>query len=84
MLSPSSRHLAYLAAAGSGVLLAGAYLFQALGYAPCQMCFWQRYAHALAVMIGGVLWLWPNRLSDRAWRSGGTDDRRHRRFSRRG
>ena len=35
MLSPSSRHLAYLAAAGSGVLLAGAYLFQALGYAPC-------------------------------------------------
>ena len=61
MLSQSSRQLALVAAAGSGILLAGAYLFQALGYAPCQMCFWQRYPHALAIAIGAVLWLWPSR-----------------------
>ena len=61
MFSQSSRQLALVAAAGSGMLLAGAYLFQALGYAPCQMCFWQRYPHALAIAIGAVLWLWPSR-----------------------
>ena len=61
MLSQSSRQLALVAAAGSGMLLAGAYLFQALGYAPCQMCFWQRYPHTLAIAIGAVLWLWPSR-----------------------
>jgi len=61
MFSQSSRQLALVAAAGSGILLAGAYLFQALGYAPCQMCFWQRYPHALAIAIGAVLWLWPSR-----------------------
>ena len=61
MLSQSSRQLALVAAAGSGMLLAGAYLFQGLGYAPCQMCFWQRYPHALAIAIGAVLWLWPSR-----------------------
>ena len=60
-LSQSSRQLALVAAAGSGMLLAGAYLFQALGYAPCQMCFWQRYPHTLAIAIGAVLWLWPSR-----------------------
>ena len=61
MFSQSSRQLALVAAAGSGMLLAGAYLFQALGYAPCQMCFWQRYPHTLAIAIGAVLWLWPSR-----------------------
>jgi disulfide bond formation protein DsbB len=61
MWSQSSRQLALVAAAGSGMLLAGAYLFQALGYAPCQMCFWQRYPHALAIAIGAVLWVWPSR-----------------------
>ena len=62
MLSHSSRQLALFAAAGSGMLLAGAYLFQALGYAPCQMCFWQRYPHALAIAIGALLWFWHSRL----------------------
>ena len=51
----SQRKLALYAAAGSTFLLAGAYVFQALGYAPCQMCFWQRYPHALAALIGLVL-----------------------------
>ena len=61
MLSQSSRQLALFATAGSGMLLAGAYLFQALGYAPCQMCFWQRYPHVLAIAIGALLWVWPSR-----------------------
>ena len=42
------------AAGGSLALLAGAYLFQALGYAPCRMCWWQRYPHFAAVAIALV------------------------------
>lgn len=34
------------------MLLAGAYLFQALGYPPCPLCWWQRYPHFAAVAIG--------------------------------
>lgn len=49
--------LVSLAAAGSGGLLAGAFMFQMLGYAPCQMCIWQRYPHAIAVIVG-LIWLW--------------------------
>ncbi len=48
----NGARLASLAALGSAALLAGAFLFQALGYAPCQMCIWQRYPHALAMAIG--------------------------------
>ena len=40
------------AAGGSVALLAGAFLFQALGYAPCAMCWWQRYPHVAALAIG--------------------------------
>jgi disulfide bond formation protein DsbB len=46
--------------------LAGAYAFQYLGgLAPCQMCWWQRYAHAAALglaltpfIMGGQKKLW--------------------------
>jgi disulfide bond formation protein DsbB len=41
-----------LAAIGSAALLGGAFLFQALGYAPCKMCLWQRWPHAAAIGIG--------------------------------
>ncbi|MDX8353616.1 disulfide bond formation protein B [Cognatiyoonia sp. IB215182] len=41
-----------LAAGGSAGLLAGAYLFQFLGYPPCAMCLWQRWPHAAAIVIG--------------------------------
>jgi len=61
MFSLSRRKMALYAAAGSTLLLAGAYVFQALGYAPCQMCFWQRYPHALATLIGLVLIVIPSR-----------------------
>lgn len=42
------------AAFGSALLLGGAFVFQALGYAPCKMCIWQRYPHAVAIALGAV------------------------------
>lgn len=46
------RTLILIAAGGSFALLAGAFFFQWLGYAPCRMCLWQRWPHAAAVGIG--------------------------------
>ena len=51
-----------LAAGGSAALLAGAYIFQALGYPPCAMCLWQRWPHFAAVAIGIVALKVPGRL----------------------
>ena len=48
----NKSHLILLATFGSFALLAGAFMFQMLGYAPCQMCLWQRWPHAVAVVIG--------------------------------
>ena len=51
--------LTFLAAGGAFALLAGAFLFQALGYPPCTMCLWQRWPHAAAIVIGAlalVIW----------------------------
>lgn len=48
-----SRNALILAAAGGSVLLlAGAFAFQAMGYLPCAMCWWQRWPHMAAVVIG--------------------------------
>lgn len=46
--------LILLAAGGSALLLAGAFIFQFLGYLPCAMCLWQRWPHAAAILIGLV------------------------------
>lgn len=43
---------ALIAAAGSALLLIGAWGFQALGYAPCKLCIWQRYPHVVAILLG--------------------------------
>ncbi len=48
----TSKQLVILAAAGSLALLLGAWGFQALGYAPCKMCIWQRWPHGVAVLAG--------------------------------
>ena len=41
----------------SGGLLCGAWFFQyALGYPPCNMCYWQRHAHK-GVLGVAALWL---------------------------
>ena len=45
--------LVLLAAGGSLALLLGAFGFQHIGgLAPCEMCLWQRWPHAVAVIIG--------------------------------
>ncbi|MEO0943816.1 MAG: disulfide bond formation protein B [Pseudomonadota bacterium] len=51
----TQRNLMLLAAGGSLALLLGAYAFQALGYAPCQMCLWQRWPHGAAIALGAVV-----------------------------
>ncbi|WP_299614389.1 disulfide bond formation protein B [uncultured Tateyamaria sp.] len=48
------QRLIALAALGSALLLGGAFVFQALGYAPCKMCIWQRYPHAAAIALGAL------------------------------
>lgn len=41
-------------------LLAGAYAFQYLGgLFPCEMCWWQRYAHFAALALALLGWLRP-------------------------
>jgi len=47
-----SRRLVLAAAAGSALLLAGAFFFQMLGYAPCKLCLWQRWPHGAAIVVG--------------------------------
>lgn len=54
-MTMNARRLALLAAAGSVALLGGAFLFQALGYAPCKLCLWQRWPHAAAIAIGAIV-----------------------------
>ncbi|MCF2870608.1 disulfide bond formation protein B [Octadecabacter sp. G9-8] len=44
--------LIFLAAFGSFALLAGAFVFQVIGYAPCKMCLWQRWPHVVAITVG--------------------------------
>ena len=51
-MNMTKPNLIALAAFGSFALLAGAFLFQSIGYAPCKMCLWQRYPHAVAVALG--------------------------------
>lgn len=57
-----------LACAGSLAVLFGAFGFQFLGgLAPCPMCIWQRWPHAVALLIGvaamTVLWRFRRPLS---------------------
>ena len=53
------NQLIMIAAGGSLALLLGAWGFQALGYAPCKMCIWQRWPHGAAVVIGAVALVLP-------------------------
>jgi disulfide bond formation protein DsbB len=53
MALPYPTRLGLVAALGSGLLLGGAFYFQyVVGLAPCDMCLWQRYPHALAILFG--------------------------------
>lgn len=49
------RTLSALAGAGSAALLIGAFGFQHLGgVEPCAMCFWQRWPHAVAIVVAAL------------------------------
>lgn len=57
------KQLVTVATAGSFLLLAAAFAFQAIGYAPCALCLWQRWPHAAAILLGALaLTLAPMRL----------------------
>ncbi len=49
--------LALIATAGSLALLAGAFIFQAFGYAPCELCLLQRWPHLVAILAGGAVYV---------------------------
>ena len=56
------RQAAWLLFAVSGSLLLGALGFQFLGgLAPCEMCFWQRYAHLAVLAVAGLALITGNR-----------------------
>lgn len=59
------RMLVALAAAGSAAVLAAALVFQAFGFAPCELCIAQRWPHLVAAVLGGaiVLFRLPMRLA---------------------
>lgn len=62
-MTATPQQLVALAALGSAALLVGAFIFQALGYAPCQMCYWQRWPHGMAIAFAAVAlydtaWVW--------------------------
>ena len=49
------KRLIFLAMAGSAGLLLGAFGFQYIGgMYPCELCLWQRWPHAAAVVIGAL------------------------------
>ncbi|MCP5075840.1 MAG: disulfide bond formation protein B [Rhodobacteraceae bacterium] len=57
------QRLVLLAALGSALMLAGAFGFQFVGdMPPCKLCIWQRWPHAIAVLIGLVAALSPLRI----------------------
>ncbi|MEM8631601.1 MAG: disulfide bond formation protein B [Pseudomonadota bacterium] len=53
------RTLVLIAAGGSFLLLAAAFAFQALGYAPCKLCLWQRWPHGAAITLGALALVLP-------------------------
>jgi disulfide bond formation protein DsbB len=54
-MTHSPRTLILLATLGSVGLLGGAFAFQYIGgLAPCQLCLYQRWPHAAAIVIGLV------------------------------
>lgn len=53
MITDTRAFTILLAAGGSLAILLGAFAFQYLGgLAPCQLCLWQRWPHAAAILIG--------------------------------
>ena len=50
------KHAPWLAMLISGGLLVGAWTFQyGLGYPPCTMCYWQRHAHKIVLVLAAIV-----------------------------
>lgn len=59
----SRKLLLLIATVGSAALLLGALGFQYIGgLPPCKLCYWQRYPHMVAVVIGVVALFLRSRL----------------------
>jgi disulfide bond formation protein DsbB len=57
------KQLVLIAAGGSLAMLLGAFAFQIIGgMAPCKLCLWQRWPHALAVVAGLLAFVFRGRL----------------------
>ena len=57
------NHYVLLAAGGSALLLASALAFQYIGgLAPCKLCYWQRWPHGAAILLGALAFAVPGRL----------------------
>jgi len=50
-MEDSRKKAAALVATVSGMLIAGALIFETMGYPPCEMCMWQRWGHAAAATL---------------------------------
>lgn len=51
----AAKHAPWLAMLISGGLLIGAWTFQyGFGYPPCTMCYWQRHAHKIVLIIAAL------------------------------
>jgi len=50
-LAGDRRRLAWTLATITALALAAAHLIEALGYAPCPLCLWQRYPYYIAVPV---------------------------------
>jgi disulfide bond formation protein DsbB len=60
---PTRTQLVAAAGLGSLALLAGAFGFQYIGgLAPCQLCLWQRWPHAAAIVIMLAALVLPGRI----------------------
>ncbi|WP_288483656.1 disulfide bond formation protein B [uncultured Novosphingobium sp.] len=59
----SEKAARWLALLTPALLLAGAYISQyGFGLPPCEMCWWQRYAHFAALALGFLAFVIPNRM----------------------
>lgn len=53
MKRPTRNQTIFLAAFGSlGILLTGYWFQHVVGLAPCELCLWQRWPHAIAPLLG--------------------------------
>ena len=59
----TGRQLFLLATLGSLGLLLGAFAFQYIGgLPPCKLCIWQRWPHAVAILIGALALITGHRI----------------------